>query len=77
MNTIPTAADAAGAPKPVALASMEDVQALEAVFASSTHADSPASAAPKSWLSPAVQGMILLNISAALFGSNQVLPSLP
>ena len=53
---------------------MEDVQALEAVFAAS---DSAEDAEPTGWLTAAVQGMILLNISAALFGSNQVLPPSP
>ena len=55
------------------LASVDAVEALEAALAARS-AQEPDFAQPASTglLSPAVQGMILLNISAALFGSNQV-----
>ncbi len=58
---------------PEVLASVDAVEALEAVLAARS-AQEPefAQPAPSGLLSPAVQAMILLNISAALFGSNQV-----
>ncbi|CAL8471255.1 g10797 [Coccomyxa elongata] len=58
---------------PEVLASVDAVEALEAALAARS-AQEPefAQPAPTGLLSPAVQGMILLNISAALFGSNQV-----
>ena len=58
----------------MALASLDDVQALEAAFATVDSLDTSdvMEAAPrKQWLSGAVKGMLLLNLSAALFGSNQ------
>ena len=68
-----------GSGGPVALASLDDVQALEAAFASVDSLDNTydVEMAPrKLWLSGAVKGMLLLNLSAALFGSNQASPSL-
>ena len=50
------------------LASVDDIQSLEAAFAS---VNSPSQTKDEGWLSRAVQGMLLLNVSAALFGSNQ------
>ena len=59
------------------LASVDAVEALEAALAARS-AKEPvlAQPPPAGLMSPAVQGMILLNISAALFGSNQVRNSL-
>ncbi len=51
------------------LASTDDVQALEAAFTSAEPAGQ--TSAQTGWLSGAAQGMLLLNVSAALFGSNQ------
>lgn len=59
---------------PEVLASVDAVEALEAALAAGSP-DEPKLAQAAPWnglLSPAVQGMILLNVSAALFGSNQV-----
>lgn len=59
---------------PEVLASVDAVEALEAALAARSAAEPElAPPGPSGLMSPAVQGMILLNISAALFGSNQVL----
>ncbi len=59
---------------PEVLASVDAVEALEAALSARSAAEPElAPLGPSGLMSPAVQGMILLNISAALFGSNQVL----